>query len=165
MIQHKLFFLDSGYSLWQLFSRLMLYSSICNLLVWTGTASLWSIISCVHLLRRRASPWSASPSHMGCCQKAKLLSRKMRSTVPRESPTTALGTVRVLFTVVDRQRKNCKGCWVFWTVFSYITQNLTGDGKCQRQPSLFHSLACYFFQPLKTLWRQKHLQQKDLIIL
>lgn len=135
--------------------QLMLRSPTCNLLVWTETASLWSIISCVPLLCCHISPWSALPSHMGCCQKAKLLlSRKMRSTVPRESPTISLGTVHVLFTVVDRWRKNCKS-WCFFvfflTVFSYITQNLTGDGKCLRQSSVLQSLACYFFQSLKTM--------------
>lgn len=61
------------------------------------------------------------------------------SPLPRESPTTALGTVHVAFTGMNRQRKSCN----FFELISDNSQNLAGDSKCRRQSSFLQSLACF----------------------
>lgn len=88
---------------------LMLHSTTCNL-VWTETASqseVWSVVfisyAVTHFLEVLHRPIRSVVKKQNFLR----VEKWEISTFPRESPTTALGAVRVAFTVMNRQRKNC----------------------------------------------------------
>lgn len=88
---------------------LMLHSTTCNL-VWTETASqseVWSVVFISYAVTRFLEVLHR-PIRSDVKKQNFLRVEKWEiSTFPRESPTTALGAVRVAFPVMNRQRKNC----------------------------------------------------------
>lgn len=89
---------------------LMLHSTTCNV-VWTETASqseVWSVVFISYAVTRSLEVFHCPIWSVVKKQYFLRVEKWEISTFPRESPTTALGTVRVAFTVMNRQRKNCK---------------------------------------------------------
>lgn len=104
--------------------------------------SVWGMISCVHFLCCDTFPWSISPSHTECCQKAKL-SMSRRNERFQHFHVKALPQlwelcVWLLLWWIDKGRTVTS-----LNYFSHHSQNLAGDSKCRRQSSLLQSLACF----------------------